>query len=153
MLLNHLYYCNMQKSLCSNGMLILMLPLSFFLLGLSLHLLGTSASHYLSPALRQISETLKCQQTVAGVTLLALGNSSSDVFSALAAGGDDGSFNLQVAFVVGTSLFITTVVKAAVLWVSDEGKKVKVTKIFFLRDYYFFLFITLYLLVIALIIQ
>jgi hypothetical protein len=58
-----------------------------------------------------------------------------------------------VAFVVGTSLFITTVVKAAVLWVSEEGKKVKVTKVFFLRDYYFLLFITLYLLVIALIIQ
>jgi Ca2+/Na+ antiporter len=42
----------MQKSLCSNGMLIVMLPLSLFLLALSLHLLGTSASHYLSPALK-----------------------------------------------------------------------------------------------------
>jgi len=51
-----------------------------------------------------------------------MGNGSSDVFSAIAAGDGDGDdVNLDTAFLVGTTLFITTVVKSAVLYVSTEG--------------------------------
>lgn len=43
--------------------------------------------NYLSPSLTKISEQLGFSQTLAGVTLLALGNGAPDVFTAIIAGG------------------------------------------------------------------
>jgi hypothetical protein len=43
------------------------------------------------------------------------------VFSAIAASGGSDDVNLDTAFIVGTTLFITTIVKSAVLYVSTEG--------------------------------
>ena len=57
-----------------------------------------------------------------------MGNGSSDVFSAIAATYDSNEVNTDAAFIIGTTLFITTIVKSAVLYVSKEGQKVKVTK-------------------------
>jgi sodium/potassium/calcium exchanger 6 len=75
--------------------------------------LGSTADQYLSPALESISEKLSCTESLAGVTLLALGNGAPDVFAAIAAGGDsgsNGSIMLSVSALVGSAFFITTVV-------------------------------------------
>jgi sodium/potassium/calcium exchanger 6 len=50
-------------------------------------LLGSTADEYLSPTLEAISEKLQCSESLAGVTLLAIGNGASDVFTAISAGG------------------------------------------------------------------
>ena len=50
------------------------------------HLLQSTVEKYLSPTLTKISESLGCSQTLAGVTLLALGNGAPDVFTAIIAG-------------------------------------------------------------------
>ena len=53
--------------------------------------LGSTADMYLSPALETISDKLSCSESLAGVTLLALGNGAPDVFASLSAGGTDES--------------------------------------------------------------
>ena len=53
--------------------------------------LGSTADMYLSPALEVISDKLSCSESLAGVTLLALGNGAPDVFASLSAGGVDES--------------------------------------------------------------
>lgn len=63
----------------------------------AIFLLGSTADGYLSPALEAISDKFKCSESLAGVTLLALGNGAPDVFAAMAAGGggDEGD-GLQI---------------------------------------------------------
>ena len=46
--------------------------------------LGVAATDFLCPALFMISKSLKMSQNVAGVTLIAFGNGSPDVFAAIA---------------------------------------------------------------------
>ncbi len=53
-------------------------------------MLSSTAENYLSPALSTLSDILGCSETLAGVTLLALGNGAPDVITAIVAGGDAG---------------------------------------------------------------
>mmetsp|Transcript_18052 Transcript_18052/g.30788 ORF Transcript_18052/g.30788 Transcript_18052/m.30788 type:complete len:100 (-) Transcript_18052:1774-2073(-) len=91
-----------------------MLPLTVFLIAVVMWNLGSTADSYLSPALEAISDKLSCSESLAGVTLLALGNGAPDVFAAISAGGDseNGDVMLQVSALCGSALFITTVVLA-----------------------------------------
>lgn len=76
------------------------LPIGLVIIAFSLANLGSTANHYLSPSLEVISDRLKCSESLAGVTLLALGNGAPDVFSAIAAGsGADGDslFAIQLS--------------------------------------------------------
>ena len=85
------------------------------LLAIAIWGLGSTSDSYLSPALEAISDKFNCSESIAGVTLLALGNGAPDVFSAIAAGGDSGEnsdINLAVSGLMGSVLFITTVVMA-----------------------------------------
>jgi len=115
--------------------------------------LGSTADSYLSPALEAISEKLSCSESLAGVTLLALGNGAPDVFAAYSAGsgGDGGDITFTVSALMGSAFFITSVV----MYLSVNGaevvgdtKKIRVTKRFFLRDLLFFMITTIYLLVV-----
>ena len=102
--------------------------------------LGSTADSYLSPCLETISVKLSCSESLAGVTLLALGNGAPDVFSAIAAGGDsaeNGDIMLAVSALVGSSFFITTFVMYLAINASEPDKRIRVTKHFFLRDLLF----------------
>ena len=84
--------------------------------------LAVTAEDYFCPALTSISKMLKLSQNVAGVTFLALGNGSPDIFSCVAALG---SGNLETSFLAlgamfGAGLFVNTVVIGAVT-VSQDG--------------------------------
>ena len=126
-----------------------MLPLAALLIVIAMWNLGSTADQYLSPALEAISDKLSCSESIAGVTLLALGNGAPDVFAAIAAGGDESGLNLQVSSLIGSSFFIITVVMGLVIY-SANGKKIKLSRNFMIRDL-FFLFITCaYLLIILL---
>lgn len=113
--------------------------------------LGSTADQYLSPALEAIAERLSCSESLAGVTLLALGNGAPDVFAAYSAssGGDGGDITFTVSCLMGSAFFITSVVMYLSVngaEVVDDTKKIRVTKRFFLRDLIFYMLATVYLL-------
>jgi sodium/potassium/calcium exchanger 6 len=118
--------------------------------------LGSTADSYLSPSLEAISEKLKCSESLAGVTLLALGNGAPDVFSAIAAGGDsaeNGDIMLSVSALIGSSFFITTVVMFLAVNASSTNQKIRVTKHFFLRDLVFMIITMIYLLLVMIFVK
>uniref|UniRef100_A0A023G2P6 Putative sodium/potassium/calcium exchanger 6 n=1 Tax=Amblyomma triste TaxID=251400 RepID=A0A023G2P6_AMBTT len=75
--------------------------------------LGVTSGDFLTPALFVISKTLHMSQNMAGVTLLAFGNGSPDIFAALA-GVRQGSYELVIGGLIGGGIFVTTVVAGSV---------------------------------------
>ena len=99
-----------------------MLPIAVLCILIAMWNLGSTADQYLSPALEAVSDKFKCSESIAGVTLLALGNGAPDVFAAIAAGGDEDGLNLQVASLIGSSFFIVTVVMGVSLRAAPDRK-------------------------------
>ena len=114
-----LFYCDFEETFCSVGKNFVMMPLALLLIVIAMWNLGSTADAYLSPALEAISDKLQCSESLAGVTLLALGNGAPDIFSAIAAGGDEDGLNLQVSSLIGSSFFIACVVMALALRAAD----------------------------------
>merc|ERR1719498_989591 len=99
-------------------------PVSYVLLALItlivFSLLGTTADNFFVVQLETLSDSLKLSPSTAAITLLALGNSSPDVFSDLAAVQNNSDFSLAVGELMGASMFLTTVVLAGVILVSTR---------------------------------
>ncbi|XP_067120614.1 mitochondrial sodium/calcium exchanger protein-like [Centruroides vittatus] len=96
--------------------------------------LGMTANDFLCPALFVISKTLKMSQNVAGVTLLAFGNGSPDIFSAIA-GIQQGKTDLVIGGLIGGGIFVTTVVAGSIFLI----KSFTIMKRPFLRDIFFYI--------------
>lgn len=88
-------------------------PLAIFLILLFLAVLftalGTVAGDFFSVNLSSIARGLCMNDTLAGVTLLALGNGSPDIFSTFAAMKDNSS-SMAIGELIGAASFITAVV-------------------------------------------
>ncbi|KAH7044818.1 Sodium/calcium exchanger protein-domain-containing protein [Linnemannia elongata] len=123
----HLYFCNLDHMHALA--LIIMGAWMIFLFGL----IGVAASDFFCPNLNTISKKLHLSESMAGVTFLAFGNASPDIFSTFSAVGA-GSGTLAVGEVVGASSFITSIVIGSMAIV----KPFKVSKGPFLRDMIFF---------------
>lgn len=133
-----------------------------FLVFVFMYNLASTADEYLSPSLEHIVVRFGISESLAGVTFLAFGNGAPDVFSsiatAMAAAAGDASDNdprvgnniTAVSPLLGSLVFLTTVVISLVNFVSKPDKMTRVTPKFFLRDWFFLLAVVIYELVLLL---
>ncbi|KAH6671209.1 Sodium/calcium exchanger protein-domain-containing protein [Halenospora varia] len=123
-----LYYCNLNSAR----------PVAFIVLALWLGLLfttiGIAASDFFCINLSTIASILGMSESMAGVTFLAFGNGSPDVFSTFAAMSSH-SGSLAVGELIGAAGFITAVVAGSMALV----REFKVGKKTFVRDVGFFI--------------
>lgn len=123
-----LYYCKMPTAK----------PVAFAImviwLGLLFSTIGIAASDFFCIDLSTIASILGMSESMAGVTFLAFGNGSPDVFSTFAAMKTH-SGSLAVGELIGAAGFITSVVAGSMALV----RPFKVAKKSFLRDVGFFI--------------
>ncbi|KAF2142204.1 uncharacterized protein K452DRAFT_298189 [Aplosporella prunicola CBS 121167] len=123
-----LYYCRLPHAK----------PVAFAImviwLGLLFSTIGIAASDFFCVNLSTISNLLGMSESLAGVTFLAFGNGSSDVFSTFAAMKAH-SGSLAVGELIGAAGFITAVVAGSMALV----RPFKVDKRSFVRDVAFFI--------------
>ncbi|KAL1842281.1 hypothetical protein VTJ49DRAFT_5666 [Mycothermus thermophilus] len=103
-------------------------------LGLLFTTIGLAASDFFSPNLNTIATVLGMSQSLAGVTFLAFGNGSPDVFSTFAAMRSN-SGSMAVGELIGAAGFITAVVAGSMALV----REFKVSRRSFVRDILFFI--------------
>lgn len=118
-----LYYCKLGSAQ----------PVAFVLLILWLGMLfttiGIAASDFFSVNLSTIATILRLSESFAGVTFLALGNGSPDVFSTLAAMASN-SASMAVGELIGAACFISGVVAGSMALV----REFKVDRRSYVRD-------------------
>lgn len=118
----NLYYCTLPH----------VKPIAFIILVVWLAVLfatiGIAASDFFSPNLNTLSTVLGMSEALAGVTFLAIGNGSPDVFSTFAAMSSH-SGSMAIGELMGAAGFITAVVAGSMALVRDF--KVEKT---FIRD-------------------
>lgn len=114
------------------------------------YLLGDTASVYFCSSLEKLAKLLKLSPTIAGVTLLSLGNGAPDVFASLVSFVGTGSKSVGVNSVLGGAFFVSCIVVGAISLLVAPFRIV-VNKLDFIRDVCFFIFGLLALLLILII--
>lgn len=104
-------------------------------LGLLFTTIGIAASDFFSVNLSTIATVLGLSESLAGVTFLAFGNGSPDVFSTFAAMGSN-SASMAVGELIGAASFITGVVAGSMALV----REFRVDRKSYTRDICFFIF-------------
>lgn len=124
-----LYYCTLTPRIGQSlGILVIV-----SILGLTFLFLGTVASDFFCPNLATIAQLLQLSESVAGVTFLAFGNGSPDLFSTFSA-LKAGSGALAFGELIGAAWFVVSVVVGSMAIV----KSFQVVRHLFLRDLLFF---------------
>ncbi|XAR60241.1 hypothetical protein NMG60_11033517 [Bertholletia excelsa] len=135
-----LYYCNFTP-LLGYTVLLLWLLLLFYLL-------GDTAANYFCSSLGGLSKILNLSPTVAGVTLLSLGNGAPDMCASLAAFTAEGTNEVGLSNILGSTFFVTSAVVGIISIINRHGT-VSIDKTSFLRNIVFYLFSLICLLLIV----
>lgn len=123
-----LYYCDLHSAQ------VLAFIILVAWLGMLFTTIGIAASDFFSVNLSTIATILGLSESLAGVTFLAFGNGSPDVFSTFAAMGSN-SASMAYGELIGAASFITGVVAGSMALV----REFKVDKRTYARDICFFI--------------
>ncbi|KAK7267000.1 hypothetical protein RIF29_19662 [Crotalaria pallida] len=132
----YIFYCKFGK--------FPLLGHSFFFLWLLVlfYLLANTTSEYFCPSLENLSKLLRLSPTIAGVTLLSLGNGACDVFSSLVSFQGRGTQSVGFNTVLGGVSFVTCVVVGLVS-IAIRQRGIQVMMSAFIRDVCFLLLVLL----------
>lgn len=137
-----IFYCTFGNSpFLGHAALLLWLIVLFYLL-------GNTAAEYFCPSLESLSKIMRLSPTIAGVTLLSLGNGAPDVFASIISFTRTGNGNVGLNIVLGGAFFVSSVV-VGVISISISSHQIAVERPSFMRDLLFFLFTLSSLLVIV----
>lgn len=130
----HIFYCTFGQSPISGYILLLLWLLILF------YILGNTAANYFCSSLEGLSRVLKLSPSIAGVTLLSLGNGANDVFASLASFMGDGTGGVGLNSILGGAFFISCVIIAVISFsTGGDQEQVSLEKPSFLRDILFLL--------------
>ncbi|KAF3959115.1 hypothetical protein CMV_016035 [Castanea mollissima] len=128
-----IFYCNFgQFPILGHFVLLLWLLVLFYLL-------GNTAANYFCSSLESLSKILKLSPTIAGVTLLSLGNGAPDVFASIVSFTKSGNGDLGLNSVLGGAFFVSSIV-VGIISIVISSHRISVDKCSFIRDALFFLF-------------
>ncbi|KAL2335123.1 hypothetical protein Fmac_016336 [Flemingia macrophylla] len=132
----YLFYCKFGRFPSLGYTLLFLWLLVLF------YLLANTTSEYFCPSLESLSKLLRLSPTIAGVTLLSLGNGACDVFSSLVSFQGSGTRSIGFNTVLGGVSFVSCVVVGSVS-IATRKRGVQVVKSAFVRDVYFLLLVIL----------
>lgn len=124
----NIYYCAFKSARVAGFVLLVLW------LGLLFSTIGIAASDFFTPNLQTIACVLSMPENLTGVTFLALGNGSPDLFSTIMSMRSN-SAALAVGELIGAASFITAIVAGSIAMIKDF----KVEKHSFARDIVFFI--------------
>ncbi|XP_058105846.1 cation/calcium exchanger 1-like [Magnolia sinica] len=142
-----IFYCTFgHHTFLGYAVLIVWLVLLFYLL-------GNTAACYFCSSLETLSRLLKLSPTIAGVTLLALGNGAPDVFSSIASfvgSGSGSTGDVGLNSILGGAFFVSSVVMGIIsILVGPRG--IAVDQWSFIRDICFYIIVLASLLAILIV--
>lgn len=105
----HFLYCYCSSNLSHNIGIVAICIWCFYLF----FVLGTTADKFFCPALTVISKELRMNENLAGVTIVAFGNGSPDIFTAIA--NTDSDSELMYSELLGAAMFIISFVAATII--------------------------------------
>lgn len=118
-------------------------PLAYILLTLWLillfYILGDTSANYFCPSLEGLSNTLRLPPTIAGVTLLSLGNGAPDLFATIISFTGDGDRDVGLNGILGSAFFVSSVV-VGIINIIGSNRSRPISKYCFVRDVCFLIF-------------
>lgn len=139
-----LFYCTCGQNVVLGYMILILWLIVLF------YLLGDTAASYFCSSLESLSRVLKLSPTVAGVTLLSLGNGANDVFSSIVSFTQAGAGEVGLNSVLGGAFFISSVVMG-IISILVSPRQISIDKSSFVRDVCFFILALSFLLVILIV--
>ncbi|XP_027067614.1 cation/calcium exchanger 1-like [Coffea arabica] len=128
-----IFYCSLgQFPVLGYTLLLLWLLLLFYVI-------GNTTADYFCPSVESLSRVLKLSPTIAGTTLLPLGNGANDVFASFISFAQSHDSDVGINTVLGGAFFISCFV-VGIVSMSISSRQVAVDEASFIRDVLFLIF-------------
>ncbi|KAG6427883.1 hypothetical protein SASPL_112130 [Salvia splendens] len=135
----YLNYLEVFYCVCGDSPVVGYLALLLWL-SVLFYVLGNTTAEYFCPSVESLSRVLRLSPTIAGTTLLPLGNGANDVFSSVIAFTRSGDADVGLSSVLGGAFFISCFV-VGVVSIAVSSRGIRVDRASFVRDVLFFLFV------------